>query len=94
MLQKVTSRAGVPDRDWDLSEQETVDIWSQRDAETDGGDALQPAGQHLEVLHSNLQDAGRVSTWFPFHLCPGGDPYLTLRASLSQYNMRILLTLI
>ena len=40
MLQKVTSRAGVPDRDWDLSEQEAVDIWGQRHAETDGGDAL------------------------------------------------------
>ena len=34
MLQKVKSRAGVPDRDWDLPEQETVDIWSQCDAET------------------------------------------------------------
>ena len=40
MLQKIKSRAGVPNRDRDLSEQETVDIWSQRDAETDGGDAL------------------------------------------------------
>ena len=40
MLQKVKSRAGVPDRDRDMSEQKTVDIWSQRDAETDGGDAL------------------------------------------------------
>ena len=40
MLQKIKSRAGVPNRDRDLSEQETVDIWSQRDAEADGGDAL------------------------------------------------------
>ena len=58
MLQKVKSRAGVPHRDRDLSEQETVDIWSQRDAEADGGDALQPAGQHLEVLHGHFQNAG------------------------------------
>ena len=66
MLQKVKSRAGVPDRDWDLSEQETLDIWCECDAETHRGDALQPAGQHLEILHSNLQDAGRVTAWFSF----------------------------
>ena len=40
MLQKVESRVGVPDRDWDLSEQETLDIWCECDAETDGGNAV------------------------------------------------------
>ena len=40
MLQKVKSRAGVPDRDWDLPEQEAADIRSECDAETDRGDAL------------------------------------------------------
>ena len=40
MLQKAESGAGVADREWNLSEQETVDLWRERDAEAHGGDAV------------------------------------------------------
>ena len=40
MLQETQGRAGVSDREWDLSEQEAPDLRGECDAETDGGDAV------------------------------------------------------
>ena len=67
VLQKTEDGAGVADGERDLPEQEAGDDRGERHAEAHRGDALQPAGQHLEVLHCYLQDAGRVSAWFSFH---------------------------
>ena len=58
VLQKTEDGAGVAHGERDLPEQEAGDDRCQRDAEAHRGDALQPAGQHLEVLHSDFQNAG------------------------------------
>ena len=75
MLQKTADWAWVADWERDLPEQEAGDDRGERDAGDDDddddddddepdaaphrGDALQPARQHLEVLHSNFQNAGK-----------------------------------
>ena len=58
MLQKTEDRARVAHGKRDLPEQEVGDDWGERHAEAHSRDALQPAGQHLEILHSNFQNAG------------------------------------
>ena len=54
LLQEAEDWAGDADGERDLSEQEAGDVRGERDAEADGGDAVQPAGQHLEILHCNI----------------------------------------
>ena len=58
MLPKTSYRAGVAHRERDLSQQEARYVRGERDAEAHRRDALQPAGQHLEVLHGHFQNAG------------------------------------
>lgn len=58
VLQKTEDGAGVAHGERNLPEQEAGNDRGQRHAETHSGDALQPAGQHLEVLHGHFQNAG------------------------------------
>ena len=54
LLQEAEDWVGDADGERDLSEQEAGDVRGECDAEADGGDAVQPAGQHLEILHCNI----------------------------------------
>ena len=58
VLQKTEDGAGVAHGERNLPEQEAGNDRGQRHAEAHSGDALQPAGQHLEVLHGHFQNAG------------------------------------
>ena len=63
VLQKTEDGAGVAHRERDLPEQEAGDDRGERHAEAHRGDAVQPAGQHLEVFHGHFQNAGMRRRW-------------------------------
>ena len=61
VLPQAAHGAGVPHRERHLPQQEAGGVRGQRHAEAHRGDALQPAGQHMEILHRHLQNAGAAS---------------------------------
>ena len=62
LLSEAQDRVGDADGERHLPEQEAGGVRGQRHAETHRGDAVQPAGQYVEIFYCNIQNAGNYSS--------------------------------